>query len=129
MKDGRDIAILATGPMIEEAQVAAEILKKYGIDAAVLGFMTVKPLDVDAVKAYADKTKAIVTVEEHSVVNGFGSAVAQCLADTIDAPPVYIMGLREGVKETGPYKELLDHYGLTGERIAENIKLIKDKQQ
>ena len=62
-------------------------------------------------------------------VGGFGSAVAQCLASVKDAPPVHIMGVEEGAKETGPYKELLDCYGLTGERIAENIKKIKDKQQ
>ncbi len=126
LKDGSDIAIFATGPMIEEAQIAAEILKKYGIDAALLGFMTIKPLDEDAIKAYANKAKMIVTLEEHSVVNGFGSAVAQCIASVKGAPPVYIEGVPEGAKETGPYKELLDYYGLTGEKIAEKIKFIKD---
>lgn len=125
LKDGRDVAIFATGPMVEEAQIAAEILKQGGVDAAVLGFATVKPLDDDAVKRYAEKVKAIVTVEEHSVVNGFGSAVAQCLAAEAQIP-VHIMGIPEGAKETGPYKELLDYYGLTGERIAEYIKRLKD---
>jgi transketolase len=128
LKDGRDVAILATGPLVEEAQVAAEILKHAGIDAAVVAFMTVKPLDEDAVKAYAAKTGMIVTVEEHSVVNGFGSAVAQCLASLRGTPPVHIMGLAEGAKDTGPYKELLEHYGLTGEKIAEHIKRVKDIQ-
>lgn len=122
LKDGKDIAIFATGPMVEEAQVAAEILKKQGIDAAVLAFMTIKPLDEEAVKKYAEKVKAIVTAEEHSVVNGFGTAVAQCLAPVKNSPPVYIKGIPEGAKETGPYKELLEYYGLTGEKIAENIK-------
>lgn len=129
LKDGKDIAILATGPMTEEAQVAAEMLKKDGIDAAVLGFMTVRPLDEETIKAYAGKVGAIVTVEEHSVINGFGSAVAQCLAPEKEKPPVYITGIPEGAKETGPYKELLDYYGLTGERIAENIKKIKGLMQ
>lgn len=122
LKDGRDIAIFATGPMVEEAQIASEILKGVGIDAAVLGFMTVRPLDELAIRTYASKVRAIVTVEEHSVIGGFGSAVAQLLAPASDAPPVHIMGIGEGAKNTGPYKELLDHYGLTGERIAENIK-------
>ena len=126
LKDGRDIAIFATGPMVEEAQLAVEILKKDGIDAAVLGFMTVKPIDEDAVRRYADRVKAVVTIEEHSVINGFGSAVAQCLAPVKGSPPVYIMGIPEGAKETGPYKELLEHYGLTGEMIAENIMKLKD---
>jgi transketolase len=126
LKDGKDIAIFATGPMVEEAQVAAEILKKDGIDSAVLSFMTVKPLDEETVKKYADKVKAIFTVEEHSVINGFGTAVAQCLASVKDTAPVHIMGIPEGGKETGPYKELLEYYGLTGEKIAEKIKSLKD---
>jgi transketolase len=126
LKDGKDVAILATGPMTEEAQVAAEILKGSGIDAAVLVFMTVKPLDEETIKAYAGKVGAIVTVEEHSVTGGFGSAVAQCLAPLKDKPPVHIIGIKEGSKNTGPYKELLDYYGLTGERIAETIKTLKD---
>ncbi len=125
LKDGKDIAIFATGPVIEEAQVAAEILKKDGIDAAVLAFMTVKPLDVETVKKYADKVKAIFTVEEHSVVNGFGTAVTQCLASVKDIAPIHIMGIPEGGKQTGPYKELLEYYGLTGEKIAENIKSLR----
>lgn len=126
LKDGKDVAILATGPMTEEAQVAAEILKGSGIDAAVLSFMTVKPLDEETIKAYAGKVGAIVTVEEHSVTGGFGSAVAQCLAPLKDMPPVHIIGIKEGAKNTGPYKELLDYYGLTGEKIAENIKNLRD---
>lgn len=125
LKDGEDIAIFATGPMVEEAQVAAEIIKST-TDAAVLAFMTVKPLDEDAVRYYADKAGHIFTVEEHSITGGLGTAVAQCLASVRNSPPVHIMGVPEGAKETGPYKELLDHYGLTGERIAETIKRIKD---
>lgn len=127
LKDGGDIAIFATGPMVEEAQIASEILKRDGIDAAVLGFMTVRPLDGVAIRDFAKKVRAVVTVEEHSVIGGFGSAVAELLAPVKDAPPVHIMGISEGAKNTGPYNELLDHYGLTGERIAENIKqLVKE---
>lgn len=84
--------------------------------------MTIKPLDEETIKKYANKVKAIITVEEHSIVNGFGNSVAQSLASVKNAPPVYIMGIKEGAKNTGPYKELLDDYGLTGERIAENIR-------
>ena len=122
LKKGADLAIFASGPMVEEAQIAAEILKKDGIDAAVLGFMTVSPLDREAVSAYAHKMPLIVTVEEHSLVNGFGSAVAQYLADNRDAPPIHILGIPEGAKNTGPYKELLNFYGLTGEKIAGTIQ-------
>jgi transketolase len=122
LKDGKDVAIFATGPMVEEAQKAAEILKQDGIDAAMLGFMTVKPLDQETVKGYAKKVKMIVTVEEHSVVGGFGCAVATCLAPVANTPPIHILGVREKAKNTGPYVELLEHYGLTGEKIAEKIK-------
>jgi transketolase len=125
LKDGRDIAIFATGPMVEEAQIAAEILKQSGTDAAVVGFTTIKPLDEVTVRKYAGRVKAIVTAEEHSVTNGFGSAVAQCLAAS-PVVPVHIIGVPEGAKQTGPYKELLEYYGLTGERIAETIKGLKD---
>lgn len=122
LKDGKDVAIFATGPLVEEAQIAAGILKQNGLDTAVIGFMTVKPLDELTIREYAGRVGMIVTLEEHSVVGGLGSAVAQCLAPLKNTPPVYIMGIKEGSKNTGPYKELLDYYELTGERVAENIK-------
>lgn len=122
LKKGDDIAIFASGPMVEEAQIAAEILKKDNLDVAVLSFMTVCPLDKGTIDTYAKKVRAIFTVEEHSIVNGFGSAVAQYLADQKQRPPVYILGIAEGSKNTGPYKELLHFYGLTGEKIAETIQ-------
>lgn len=122
LKDGKDVAIFTYGPMVEESQKAAEILQKEGIDAAVVNFMTVKPLDEATVKKYMDKVKIMVTVEEHSVVNGFGTAVAQFKAPVRNAPPLYIMGVKEGSKTTGPYDEVLDSYGLSGEKIASNIK-------
>jgi transketolase len=129
LKKGVDLAIFASGPMVEEAQIAAEILKKDNIDAAVLSFMTISPLDEETVKAYAQKVRAIVTIEEHSVVNGFGGAVAQCLAGMKNAAPVTILGIAEGSKNTGPYKELLNYYGLTGEKIAESIKKIAEEKE
>jgi len=122
LKKGDSLAIFAAGPMVEEAQIAAEILKKDNLDVAVLGFLTVHPLDQGAIDAYAQKVRAIFTVEEHSIVNGFGCAVAQSLADRKNKPPVYLLGIPEGAKNTGPYKELLNYYGLTGEKIAETMK-------
>lgn len=124
LKNGKDIAIFATGPMVEEAQLASEILNKEGIDAAVLKFLTIKPLDEEAVREYAQTVRMIVTAEEHSITNGFGSAVAQVMAETGRTAPLYILGIAEGSKETGPYKELLGYYNLTGEKIAKNIKKI-----
>lgn len=122
LKKGGDLAIFAAGPVVEEAQIAAEILKKDGYDAAVLGFMTVAPLDRETITSYARRVPLIVTVEEHSIVNGFGTAVAQVLAGVRNAPPISILGIPEGAKNTGPYKELLNFYDLTGEKIAERIE-------
>ncbi len=122
LKDGKDVAIFTYGPSVEESQKAAAILAGEGIDAAVVNFMTVKPLDEETIKKYMDKAKMLVTVEEHSVVNGFGSAVAQLKAPIKNAPPLYIMGIPEGSKNTGPYAEIVDYYQLSGEKIASNIK-------
>jgi len=122
LKDGGDVAILTYGTMVEEAQKAAAELQKDGINAAVIDFITIKPLDESTLKEYAGKVKMLVTVEEHSVVNGFGSAVAQYIAPFIKAPPLYIMGVQEGAKTTGPYSEVLQSYGLTGKQIALNIR-------
>lgn len=121
LKDGRDVAILTYGPMVEEVQKAAEFLGKDGIDVAVINFMTIKPLDGNTIDQYIKKVKMLVTVEEHSVVNGFGSAVAQFKAPIKNAPPLYILGVNEGSKNTGPYSEVLESYGLTGKRIAASI--------
>ncbi len=122
LRDGQDVAIIAAGPMVEEALIAAEALKNKGIDTAVLNYMTIKPLDEETLKRYAKKVRAFATVEEHSVIGGLGSAVASALAPVKNAPPVKIIGIRDGAKNTGPYQELLCDYGLTGEKIAENIQ-------
>jgi len=121
LRDGKDVALFTCGPMVEEAQTAAEILAGMGIDTAIINLMTVKPLDEETIMQYIRKAKMLVTVEEHSVVNGLGSAIAQQKAPVKDAPPLYIMGIKEGSKTTGPYKEVLESYGLTGKRIAEQI--------
>lgn len=127
LKDGKDIAIFTYGPLTEEALKAAELLQQKGLDAAVVNFMTIKPLDEETIKSYLGKVKMIVTAEEHSVINGFGSAVAQIKASMKASAPIHIMGIQEGSKKTGPYPEVLASYGLSGERIAVNIiEIYKD---
>lgn len=122
IKDGNDIAIFATGTMVKEAQNAAELLNKKSIDAAVVDFMTVKPLDEETILEYYKKCKIVVSVEEHSTVNGFGAAIAQSVAAVKCNTPLYIIGVKEGSKVTGPYREILEYYGLTGNKIAEIIE-------
>ena len=121
LETGKDVAILACGTMVKEAQVAAHILREKGINATVVDFLTVKPIDAETIINLYKKCKMIVTVEEHSVVNGFGSAIADVVAPIKMSTPLYIMGVKEGSKNTGPYKEILDYYSLTGPKIADNI--------
>lgn len=121
LETGDDVAILACGTMVKEAQKAADILREKGINATVADFLTVKPIDTEAIINLYNKCKMVVTVEEHSVVNGFGSAVADVVASVKVATPLYIMGVKEGSKNTGPYEEILDYYSLTGPKIADNI--------
>ncbi|HZK71971.1 MAG TPA: transketolase C-terminal domain-containing protein, partial [Clostridia bacterium] len=121
LETGDDVAILACGTMVKEAQIAAYILREKGINATVADFLTIKPIDAETIINLYKKCKMIVTVEEHSVVNGFGSAVADVVAPIKSVTPLYIMGVKEGSKNTGPYKEILDYYSLTGPKIADNI--------
>lgn len=121
LETGDDVAILACGTMVKEAQIAAYILREKGINATVADFLTIKPIDAETIVNLYKKCKMVVTVEEHSVVNGFGSAVADVVAPIKSVTPLYIMGVKEGSKNTGPYKEILDYYSLTGPKIADNI--------
>jgi len=127
LEAGDDVALLACGTMVKEAQRAAAILKGQGINATVADFPTVKPLDTQAVISLHKRCKMLVTIEEHSVVNGFGSAVADAVSSIRIPAPVYIMGVEEGAKNTGPYRELLEEYSLTGSQIAEKIIKLYEK--
>ena len=122
LETGGDVAILACGTMVKEAQKAAELLRKDNIQAAVADFPTVCPLDEDMITELYKKCRMLVTVEEHSLVNGFGSAVADLIAPMKSGVPLYKIGVREGSKQTGPYPELLEYYSLTGAKIAETIR-------
>ena len=83
--------------------------------------MTVKPLDEEAVKALYAKTKMLVSVEEHCDRGGLGTAVAEVICSIRSDKPLYRLGIPEGSKEVGPYLEVLDHYGLSGKKIADKI--------
>ena len=121
VREGKDIAIIATGTMVYYAKAAAGLLAEQGIDAAVINMHTVKPLDTEAVEAQLDK-KLIVTVEEASTVGGLGSAVAECIALKKDKPPQLILGIRDCFPHAGSYRYLLEQCRLTGEQIAEDIE-------
>jgi len=103
--------------MVPRALAAAEALSEEGISARVLDMHTVKPLDVDAVRAAADDTGAIVTAEEHSIIGGLGGAVCEAVCESHPAPVVRV-GVRDVFGRSGKPDELLAAYGLTTEEIV-----------
>jgi transketolase len=118
---GKDATIVAAGIMVSAALEAKEILSKEGIDAGVINMSTIKPLDGGALLAAADKSKLILTAEEHSIIGGLGSAVAEFLSENHPVKVVKI-GMRDTFGCSGPPKELLQLYGLTAANMAETIK-------
>lgn len=116
LKYGKDITIIATGTVVHKALAAAEILKAKGILATVVDMHTVKPIDANLILNCANMTGAIVTVEEHSIYGGLGSAVAEVLAAELPTPMEFV-GATE-FAESGDYEELLDKYGYNPKAIA-----------
>jgi transketolase len=121
LKDGTDITILATGLEVGESLKAAESLEADGISVRVINIHTIKPIDKDIVVKAAKETKKIFTVEEHSIIGGLGSAVAEVLAEENPAP-LFRIGVRDTFGESGPAVELLHKYKLDAEGIYEQIK-------
>ena len=109
-RDGNDVTLIGTGTVVSRCLEAAARLKELGIDAAVIDMHTIKPIDESLILKYAKRTKAIVTVEEHSVCGGFGSAVAEVIVKRYPIP-MDIIGI-ETFAESGDYEELLDKFGL-----------------
>jgi transketolase len=121
LREGEDVSIIATGSMVYESLEAAKILSELGISAGVINMHTIHPLDAEAIEKVMFNTKLLVTVEEHSVVGGLGSAVAEFKADIAKAPPLIIMGLPNTFGKTGEYRYLLDKYELTSLGIANKV--------
>ena len=121
LKDGKDVTIVATGLMVNEALIAAETLKAEGIDARVINIHTIKPIDKDILVAAAKETGAIVTAEEHSIIGGLGSAVSEALAEEYPVPVVKL-GVNDTFGKSGPALELLKIFGLDAENIVIKAK-------
>jgi transketolase len=120
IKEGKDITLIATGTMVAKSLEAAAELENAGIKAEVISMSTIKPLDEEAVIKSAGKTGKVVTIEEHSIYNGLGSAVSEVLAKKCPARMKFI-GTPDEYAPVGSYEELIDYYGLTSEKIAQNI--------
>ncbi|MCI7469807.1 MAG: transketolase family protein [Lachnospiraceae bacterium] len=121
VRKGSDVTIFATGLEVDAALQAAELLEKEGISAEVVNIHTIKPIDKDLIIREAEKTGKVVTVEEHSVLGGFGSAVCEVLSE-YSPLPVKRIGVYDTFGESGPAVELLHKYRLDGEGIAEQVK-------
>ena len=121
LREGKDLTIIATGLPVSNCLEAVEKLAADGIDAKVINIHTIKPLDEDLVVAAAKETGKVVTVEEHSVIGGLGSAVCDVLAEKAPTKVMKI-GINDTFGESGPAVELLKKYGLDTESIYEKIK-------
>lgn len=119
--DGKDVTIIATGLMVGEALAAKETLANEGISARVINMHTIKPLDKEIVAAAARETGAIVTAEEHNIIGGLGSAVAEAVCE-ICPVPVMRVGVEDKFGASGPAVEMLKIYGLTADHIVEKAK-------
>ncbi|RMF55606.1 transketolase family protein [Candidatus Woesearchaeota archaeon] len=122
-KDGSDVAIISCGPIIYEALLAAKELEKKGISALVLNVHTIKPIDKKEIIKAAKKTKAVVTVEDHQIHGGLGSAVAEVLAQNYPTRMEFI-GIKDRFGESGSDKELYKKFGLTYKHIIKAVKKV-----
>ncbi len=126
VKDGKDITIIATGLMVAEAIEAGKALKEQGIDARIINIHTIKPIDRDIIIMAARETGKIVTVEEHSVIGGLGSAVGDVVLEECPVPVIKI-GIKDVFSHSGPAKELLKEFGLTADNIVKTVKGVLGK--
>ena len=127
VRDGRDLTIIATGIMVSEAAQAAETLAAEGIDARVIDIHTIKPIDEDIIVKASQETGAIVTAEEHSVIGGLGSAVAEVV--TKKAPcRIEMVGQKDVFGESGKPDELKKKYGMTADDIVAAAKALIKKE-
>lgn len=123
LREGKDIALFATGLMVNEALEAARLLEADGMDAAVINVHTIKPIDAECVTRYAEKCGKVVTIEEHSVIGGLGDAVADVLMGKVNCRFRKI-GVNDRFGQSGKAADVLREYGLTADQIAEAVKKV-----
>ena len=121
LRSGSDVAIIANGTMVHESMEAARLLETQGVSAAVINMHTLKPLDTDTIDAALQSSRLIVTVEEHSVIGGLGSAVAEYNSRFRMRTPQLTLGLPDAFISAAEYRFMLDRHGLVGAKIAASI--------
>ncbi|MCR1899079.1 transketolase family protein [Irregularibacter muris] len=127
MTEGTDVTLVATGIMLFEALKAKDILAEEGISARVINMPTIKPLDAEAILKAAEETGAIVTAEEHSIIGGLGSAVAEVIIENT-LVPVQRVGVMDTFGESGTPDALLEKYGLTAQNIVAKAKAVIERK-
>ena len=121
LREGKDVTLIASGLEVAETLEAAKMLEADGIDAKVINIHTIKPLDDELILAAAKETGKVVTIEEHSVIGGLGSAVCDLLSEKLPTKVLKI-GVQDTFGESGPAVELIKKYGLDGASIYEKVK-------
>ena len=121
MKEGKDISIFAAGTMVKIALDCSKILKENNIDAEVVNMHTIKPIDVKKINQCAKKNKLIVSIEEHNIIGGLGSAIAECLAGIKNTPEQIFFGIEDSYSEGGEYSFLKKKFNLTPDFISKKI--------
>lgn len=124
--EGKDATIIACGLMVSEAILARELLLREGIDAGVINMSTIKPIDEDAIIHAANTTGAIVTCEEHTIIGGLGSAVAEVIAEKAPWAFMKRIGVKDKFGTSGSPKELLDHFEMSSPYIAQAVRDVVD---
>lgn len=127
LKDGTDVALMANGMMVSMALEAADQLAAEGISVSVVNVASVKPLDEETIVRVAKQTKAVVTAEEHNIIGGLGSAVAEVLSERQPTPMVRV-GLKDRFGESGRPQELLEKFGLTRENLVKAVHEVLAKK-
>lgn len=117
VRDGKDVTVIATGIMVNEAIIAAEQLAGEGIDVRVIDIHTIKPIDEEIIIKAAEETKGLVTAEEHSVIGGLGSAVAEVTAKAAPAK-IKMIGIQDRFGQSGKPNQLMEEYGITAADIV-----------
>ncbi len=128
LRDGKDVTIIACGIMVHEALQAARALAEQGIGARVVDMFTIKPIDAACVLRAARETGAIVTAENHNVINGLGSAVCEVLGEGMPVP-ISRVGVTDRFGQVGTMEELMGEYGLTAENIARHAKAVIERKE
>ena len=123
LKEGKDLSIFAAGTMVKVALDCAKILSQKNINAEVVNMHTIKPIDTVKVKKSAESSKIIVSIEEHNVIGGLGSAIAECLSNVKHSPKHIFFGINDSYSEGGEYNYLKEKFGLSSNLITEKIIL------